>query len=974
MNVSQSLFLRQSYLDAWNDYRRSLTQSNFILWDYIILTASNEDQAAAYNMQLSVRRDRGLLPPSTHFAVLPDPGGARVGSGGATFNALKYIRAHAGCAAPFDGKRILVIHSGGDSKRVPQYSVCGKLFSPVPRVLPDGRRSTLFDEFIIGMSGVAGRITQGMLVCSGDALLLFNPLQIDFYGGGAMALSIKESAQTGRNHGVYLRDDQGCVGAFLHKQPIEKLHALGAVDERGNVDIDTGAVILTADILRDLYALVDTDEKFGRFVNETVRLSFYADFLYPMAGDSTLEQFQKEAPEAAFSAELAACRSALWQTLHKYRMNLIRLSPAQFIHFGTTWELLRMMTDDMPGYQFLDWSGAVNTNSRQTHFAASNAYISRHANVGEGSYIEDSYLHGSTTIGKGCVISGVTLDGEEVPDRAVIHGIKLKDGRFVVRIYGVDDSAKGSRLFGRTLDQPLWTAPIYPVCDTIAEAVAATLRRYKSGFAGGESARCLSLMESFHQADAAAILSWQNKLDDKVRAESLLEAIDARADLDGAVDVFRHGLSGGAKALLMEEARRLDGGTLEQLGRQMRIYRALSKLTGGAEKERCADLCFATIREGVLRGLRGRAVRHPNCAIVRDEVVVRLPVRVNFGGGWSDTPPYCMEHGGTVLNAAITLGGALPVEVVLRKIAKPRIILASADNASHGEFTQTAQLQDSSDPYDPFALHKAALIACDIIPLREHIPLETVLERLGSGFYLSTQVRNIPRGSGLGTSSILAGACVKGIYEFTGRAIDEGELYNRVLCIEQLMSTGGGWQDQVGGMTPGIKMLSTGAGMYQDIHCAPIQISRQTLDALERRFCLIYTGQRRLARNLLREVVGRYIDSQPQAMEALYEVQRLAVLMRFELEKGNVDGFARLMTQHWAVLKKLDAGSTNTCIDQIFLSIDDLIEGKMICGAGGGGFLQAVTKKGVSIPQIRERLSEVFADSGVDVWPSAFYF
>lgn len=73
-----------------------------------------------------------------------------------------------------------MIHSGGDSKRVPQYSACGKIFSPVPRELPDGRTSTLFDEFMISMAGVAGRLKEGMLVLSGDVLLLFNPLQIDF--------------------------------------------------------------------------------------------------------------------------------------------------------------------------------------------------------------------------------------------------------------------------------------------------------------------------------------------------------------------------------------------------------------------------------------------------------------------------------------------------------------------------------------------------------------------------------------------------------------------------------------------------------------------------------------------------------------------------------------------------------------------------------------------------------------------------
>ena len=103
-------------------------------------------------------------------------------------------------------------------------------------------------------------------------------------------------------------------------------------------------------------------------------------------------------------------------------------------------------------------------------------------------------------------------------------------------------------------------------------------------------------------------------------------------------------------------------------------------------------------------------------------------------------------------------------------------------------------------------------------------------------------------------------------------------------------------------------------------------------------------------------------------MEAHENIQRLAVLMRYELEKGNVDGFARLLTEHWQESQHIDVGSTNTCIDHIFLAIDDLIEGKMICGAGGGGFLQVVLKRGVSKEVLRERLNEVFQDSGVDVW------
>ena len=346
----KNLFLQQSYLDSWEDYVRSLRKTSFIKWDYIILTASNEEQAASYRQQLQYRLDRKLLPDSTKYAVLPDPDGKRVGSGGATFNVLRYIAEQEASVSlnPFHNKRILVIHSGGDSKRVPQYSACGKLFAPVPRELPNGQASTLFDEFIIGMSGVPGRIQEGMLVVSGDVLLLFNPLQIDFQFRGAMAISIKEPVETGKNHGVFLSDGKGYVDLFLHKQSEEHLKRLGAVNEQGNVDLDTGAIALDAHMLNALYSLLCTDHtidkrKYQAFVNERARLSFYGDFLYPLAKSATLEQYCREAAEGTICQELLDCRRQLWDVLQGFSLKLLCLSPAEFIHFGTTRELAASM-------------------------------------------------------------------------------------------------------------------------------------------------------------------------------------------------------------------------------------------------------------------------------------------------------------------------------------------------------------------------------------------------------------------------------------------------------------------------------------------------------------------------------------------------------------------------------------------------------------------------------------------------------
>ena len=179
------------------------------------------------------------------------------------------------------------------------------------------------------------------------------------------------------------------------------------------------------------------------------------------------------------------------------------------------------------------------------------------------------------------------------------------------------------------------------------------------------------------------------------------------------------------------------------------------------------------------------------------------------------------------------------------------------------------------------------------------------------------------------------------------------------------MSTGGGWQDQVGGLSDGIKFISSRPGLSQAIQVQHIVLDATTKEQLNSRFALIYTGQRRLARNILRDVVGRYIGNEPDTVYALNEVQKTAALMRFELERGNIDAFAELMSAHWKLSQMIDSGSTNTLIDQIFDSVDDLLAGKMICGAGGGGFLQVILKNGVTKDQLQDRLKSVFSDTDI---------
>lgn len=373
------------------------------------------------------------------------------------------------------------------------------------------------------------------------------------------------------------------------------------------------------------------------------------------------------------------------------------------------------------------------------------------------------------------------------------------------------------------------------------------------------------------------------------------------------------------------------------------------------------------ISEGILKETVDNLKYNENCKIAKDKLTVKLPLRVNWGGGWSDTPPYCNENGGAVLNAAILLNGEKPVEVTLERVSELKIVFDSRDMDVHGEFSEIAPLQQTGDPYDVFALQKAALLACGVIP-QEGGKLEDILTRLGGGFVMHSEVTNVPKGSGLGTSSILSAACVKAIFEFMGIPHTEDDLYRHVLAMEQIMSTGGGWQDQVGGVVDGVKFVSAMPGIIQDVKVSKLDIPEKAMKELNERFILIYTGQRRLARNLLRDVVGRYIGNEPESIYALNEIQRIAALMRFELERGNIDEFAKLLDRHWELSKMVDSGSTNTLIDQIFASVQDYTAGRLVCGAGGGGFLQVILKRGVTVETVRKTLRSVFQDSDVDIW------
>ena len=969
MKVPKSLLLQQQYLDTWENYILAKESKIHPTWDYVAITASNDFQAKGYEHQIQQRIE--FLPKRTKFITVPDEGNQRVGSGGATLSVLRKIKQLEGT---FSGLRILVIHSGGDSKRIPQYSALGKLFSPVPRVLPDGRSSTLFDEIIISMSSVATRIQEGMVLLSGDVLLLFNPLKIDFSLSDVGCLTFKIQPEIGKNHGVFISGKNGYVIKCLQKRSVEVLKAQGAVDENGFVDIDTGAIIFSCKYMDVLYSLIDTDEKYLNIVNSKVRLSLYIEFLFPLGLQSTLELFLKEKPEGEMCDELIEVRKKIWDLIkeNNFKLKQIKLSPSAMIHFGSIQEIMTLMNTGMDDYRDIGWNNIINSSSDK--ISSYNSILTPGCRVGENSYIELSYVHRKAKVGKNSLLSFVEVNDVTIPEDVVLHGLKQNNGKIVCRIFGIHDNPKENKLFGKNinelpfgLDGNLWEAKLYPECDTMKEAIDNALNIYNTsmnfvtpGYVDEwKKYTKKSLSSGFNDADPESLIEWWNKMTDLVKCGKVERLIYEKKNVENVKGLFdTNKLNNDQQSWLKAKLDRSD------FSEKIRLLYYMGVAIGD---DNLINQSFSEVKNSIIeQNLRDKKY-DTSLRIIKNKHKVSLPLRVNFAGGWTDTPPYCIENGGKILNCPILLDGSRPVEVCIEKIKEKKIILESKDLDEKCEYTNIEDIQDVDDPFEPFSLQKAALLICGIIP-RNGGNLDEILERLGSGFVIHSEIVDTPKGSGLGNTSILAAACTKAILEFFGIKFTENDLFNDVLAIEQIMGTGGGWQDQVGGVSKGINLVTSEKGIKQNIVKRRLNISDNTMKQLKERFCLIYTGERRLQRNLLKDVVKRYIGNVGDNIRALDKIKGLADEMAYALESDNINLFASLLNCHLQYSKMIDSGATNGLIDKIFEIIDDMIDGKMVCGAGGGGFLQVILKKNVTKEMLHNKLRGIFPDSEIDVW------
>ncbi|CAH1269935.1 FUK [Branchiostoma lanceolatum] len=350
-------------------------------------------------------------------------------------------------------------------------------------------------------------------------------------------------------------------------------------------------------------------------------------------------------------------------------------------------------------------------------------------------------------------------------------------------------------------------------------------------------------------------------------------------------------------------------------------------------------------------------------------VVAECPARIDLSGGWSDTPPITYEHGGSVTNVALLIDGKKPIGAKARRIQEPELVLVIDSNLDNSSVrltcTELSDMETYCQPHAPGALLKACVVCADLLTLPSPSSLREQLQtRHGCGFELHTW-SNIPHGSGLGTSSILAGAILAVLYKVTGLEADNLSLMHGVLYVEQLLTSGGGWQDQVGGLDPAVKIGRCRPQVPVKVEVEHVSISDKVLQALNSRLVLVYTGKTRLARNLLQDVVRNWYARLPEVVANCDDLVTNAEECAKAFREGDLSTVGACMDSYWEQKKKMAPGCEPVAVRKMMTALKPHVYGQVLAGAGGGGFMCVLTKEPGGLQLVRKVLQT--AGVGEDV-------
>lgn len=897
----------------------------------------------------------------TEWFCTSDPIGMKLGSGGGTTWLLReWYRNQQ--TEHLTEKRIL-LHAGGQSRRLPGYAPSGKILTPIP-VFRWARGQKLGQNLLSLQVPLYEKIMERApeklrtLIASGDVYIRAEkPLQ-DIPDADVVCYGLWVDPVLATHHGVFVSDRKQpeALDFMLQKPSLQELENLSKTHL---FLMDIGIWLLSD---RAVELLMKRSLKDGSGF-DLKYYDLYSDFGLSLGNHPRITDDE----------------------LNGLSVAILPLPGGEFYHYGTSRELLsstvtlqnRVYDQRQIMHRKVKPNPAIFVQNAEVGISLS----SNNDNL----WIENSFVGTSWKIGSRQIITGVPENDWtlELPDGVCIDIVPLAKKHWAVRPYGFDDVSKGDIRDEKTLylgiSFPNWLAErgltpddvtgrkddlqaagIFPVVESV-EQMGKVLRWMTSEpelTEGKEiwlNSQRLSADEISAKADLRQLYAQREsfrKGNWELLARNYEKSVFYQLDLADVAEDFH--------CLKIDKPDVLPADAPQMQRIHNRMLRAQIDKLNGKDFQNDEKEAFGLLREGLLSDLYEKK-SSPYLNVYSDQIVWgRSPVRIDVAGGWTDTPPYSLFAGGNVVNLAIELNGQPPLQVYVKPSKEYRVVLRSIDMGAMEVVNTFEELQDYCKIGSPFSIPKAALTLAGFGPAFSEVvypSLEKQLQAFGTGIEI-TLLSAIPAGSGLGTSSILASTVLGSLSDFCGLMWDKNEICRRTLALEQLLTTGGGWQDQYGGVLQGIKLLQTETGFVQNplIHWLPEHLFTHP----EYRDChlLYYTGITRTAKDILAEIVRSMFLNSSAHLAILENMKAHALDMAETIQRNDFETYGALIGKTWMQNKALDCGTNPPAVEEIINKIKDYTLGYKLPGAGGGGYLYMVAKDPQAALRIREILTQ----------------
>ncbi len=323
--------------------------------------------------------------------------------------------------------------------------------------------------------------------------------------------------------------------------------------------------------------------------------------------------------------------------------------------------------------------------------------------------------------------------------------------------------------------------------------------------------------------------------------------------------------------------------------------------------------------------------------ITASTIIARAPLRISFAGGGTDLPAYYEQHGGMVLNAAITRS----VYAVLAPGGYDQLHIVWSNFRS-----VQGSLSGHDDRLGPMSLPWAVAQAMG-------------LEK-GASVFLASEV---PQGTGLGSSSTTASALIAAVAHLQGKAMTPSQIAELAADIEiTRLGQPIGKQDQYAAAHGGLNVFEFS---MNGVTTTPVQLTPEALSLLEGCLTLYFTGSTRQASTILQEQRTRTASGETRTLDSLHAIKAQVGPMREAIEHGNIAAVGALLDEAWTLKRRVSSGISTGPIDDAYAAARGAgALGGKITGAGGGGFMLLVVP-----PTLQDVVEQALTPLGLQRMP-----